>query len=321
MDVIKNIVRWIVTVFFLFMSLGSLATGGFFAFLIFLLGAFIASPISKKILEKKNLVLKKRVTMLSLMGLFCFGAFAMPTKPVPEEATVVDSVEDDMLERSMPENELEDNETSEEEIDLSEYGVYLDGNSTKYHTSFCKYAENGEFVNLEDATDRGFTACNECNPSVMNYENYAEKEQELAKVKAEIEAKEKAEAEAKAKAEAEAKEKVEAEAKVKAEIEAKAKAEAEEKSKLEAEAKAKAEAEAAAAAIASAQQNTSSAAVADPTASVGTSTGTRVFIAPESGNRYHYSSNCRGLKKANSIVEVTIEDAMARGLTICGYED
>lgn len=238
MDVIKNIVRWIVTVFFLFMSLGSLATGGFFAFLIFLLGAFIASPISKKILEKKNLVLKKRVTMLSLMGLFCFGAFAMPTTPVPEETTVVDFVEDDMLERSMPENELEDNETSEEEIDLSEYGVYLDGNSTKYHTSFCKYAENGEFVNLEDATDRGFTACNECNPSVMNYENYAEKEQELAKAKAEIEAKEKAEAEAKAKAEAEAK----------------AKAEAEEKAKLEAEAKAKAEAER----IAQENQNVSS---------------------------------------------------------------
>lgn len=57
--------------------------------------------------------------------------------------------------------------------------------------------------------------------------------------------------------------------------------------------------------------------VEEDTTDVATQT---VYIAPQSGKRYHLSPNCRGLKSANSIVEVSIEEAQARGLTLCGYE-
>ena len=46
-----------------------------------------------------------------------------------------------------------------------------------------------------------------------------------------------------------------------------------------------------------------------------------VYIAPESGIKYHYSSNCRGLSNANSIVEMDLYAAQSQGYELCGWED
>lgn len=46
-----------------------------------------------------------------------------------------------------------------------------------------------------------------------------------------------------------------------------------------------------------------------------------VYYAPESGTKYHYDPNCRGLKKANSVASTTESAAVAQGLGLCGYED
>lgn len=45
-----------------------------------------------------------------------------------------------------------------------------------------------------------------------------------------------------------------------------------------------------------------------------------VFFAPQSGERYHYRSDCRGLRTANAIEQTTLTDAIGRGLTLCGFE-
>ncbi len=49
--------------------------------------------------------------------------------------------------------------------------------------------------------------------------------------------------------------------------------------------------------------------------------GRIVYIAPDSGTKYHYSSSCRGLSNANSIVEMTESEAQAQGYGLCGWED
>lgn len=46
-----------------------------------------------------------------------------------------------------------------------------------------------------------------------------------------------------------------------------------------------------------------------------------VYIAPQSGTKYHHSSSCRGLNNANSIQEIGIQDAKNQGYTLCGWED
>lgn len=45
-----------------------------------------------------------------------------------------------------------------------------------------------------------------------------------------------------------------------------------------------------------------------------------VYIAPQSGTKYHYSPNCRGLSKANSINEISLTDAKNQGYDLCGWE-
>ena len=49
--------------------------------------------------------------------------------------------------------------------------------------------------------------------------------------------------------------------------------------------------------------------------------GWLVYVAPKSGNKYHYDRNCRGLKKADSIEVMTESEAKAHGYGLCGYED
>lgn len=50
-------------------------------------------------------------------------------------------------------------------------------------------------------------------------------------------------------------------------------------------------------------------------------TGQTVYIAPDSGAKYHFHPNCRGLSKANSVVEMNLNDAIAQGYGLCGWED
>lgn len=45
-----------------------------------------------------------------------------------------------------------------------------------------------------------------------------------------------------------------------------------------------------------------------------------VYIAPDSGTKYHYSSTCRGLSNANSIVPID-ESVAILSYTLCGFED
>lgn len=45
-----------------------------------------------------------------------------------------------------------------------------------------------------------------------------------------------------------------------------------------------------------------------------------VWIAPTSGQRYHFNSNCRGLNRAKSTQQITEEQAKSQGYTLCGFE-
>ena len=149
-------------------------------------------------------------------------------------------------------------------------------------------------------------------------EEQVAKEKAEQKAKAEQEAKEKAEAEQKAKEEQEAKEKAEAEQKAKAEQEAKEKAEAEQKAKEEQVAREKAEAEQ----KAKEEQAVREKAEANRAAEASNQQTERtVYIAPNSGTKYHYSSTCRGLKRANSVSSISLSEATAQGYTLCGFED
>ena len=46
--------------------------------------------------------------------------------------------------------------------------------------------------------------------------------------------------------------------------------------------------------------------------------GYTVYYAPYSGERYHRTSNCSGLRRARSIASTSKEDAVSKGLTPCG---
>ena len=46
-----------------------------------------------------------------------------------------------------------------------------------------------------------------------------------------------------------------------------------------------------------------------------------VYIAPDSGTKYHFDQSCRGLSQANSISSMTLSDAQALGYGLCGWED
>lgn len=46
-----------------------------------------------------------------------------------------------------------------------------------------------------------------------------------------------------------------------------------------------------------------------------------VYIAPESGTKYHFSANCRGLSNANSVKKVDLSVAKSQGYSLCGWED
>lgn len=46
-----------------------------------------------------------------------------------------------------------------------------------------------------------------------------------------------------------------------------------------------------------------------------------VYVAPQSGTKYHFSSTCRGLKQASSVVEMSLTEAQNQGYTLCGWEN
>jgi len=151
-----------------------------------------------------------------------------------------------------------------------------------------------------------------------------ERSEAKQRAKEEQVAKDKAEAKKKAKEEQVAKDKAEAEKKVKEEQVAKEKAEAEKKAKEEQVAKEKAEAEK----KAKEQQVAKEKAEADRRAEEQQAEVTNqqqvertVYVAPDSGIKFHYSNTCRGLKRANSIVSMSISEATAQGYELCGFED
>ena len=53
--------------------------------------------------------------------------------------------------------------------------------------------------------------------------------------------------------------------------------------------------------------------------SSGSSSNT-VFIATNSGKKYHFNSNCRGLSNSRSTTKITLSEAKSRGYTLCGWE-
>lgn len=49
--------------------------------------------------------------------------------------------------------------------------------------------------------------------------------------------------------------------------------------------------------------------------------GRMVWIAPNSGSKYHYDQNCRGLRRANgNIQQISEQQAKSEGYTLCGFE-
>jgi DNA-entry nuclease len=49
--------------------------------------------------------------------------------------------------------------------------------------------------------------------------------------------------------------------------------------------------------------------------------GRTVYVAPQSGKKYHYDAHCRGLNNANSIASMTEQEAINGGYGLCGWED
>lgn len=46
-----------------------------------------------------------------------------------------------------------------------------------------------------------------------------------------------------------------------------------------------------------------------------------VYIAPYSGERYHYNKDCEGLEDAKSVDEMELGEAQEQGYTPCGFEN
>ena len=48
----------------------------------------------------------------------------------------------------------------------------------------------------------------------------------------------------------------------------------------------------------------------------------KVYIAPNSGRRYHFDPNCRGLRRAHgNITKISLKRAINQGYTLCKWED
>ena len=48
----------------------------------------------------------------------------------------------------------------------------------------------------------------------------------------------------------------------------------------------------------------------------------KVYIAPNSGRRYHFNPNCRGLRRAHgNITKISLKRASKQGYTLCKWED
>ena len=48
----------------------------------------------------------------------------------------------------------------------------------------------------------------------------------------------------------------------------------------------------------------------------------KVYIAPNSGRRYHFNPNCRGLRRAHgNITKISLKRASNQGYTLCKWED
>ena len=48
----------------------------------------------------------------------------------------------------------------------------------------------------------------------------------------------------------------------------------------------------------------------------------KVYIAPNSGRRYHFNPNCRGLRRAHgNITKISLKRAINQGYTLCKWED
>ena len=56
-----------------------------------------------------------------------------------------------------------------------------------------------------------------------------------------------------------------------------------------------------------------------PSNGIGATTASTVYFAPHSGNKYHRSSGCRGLKNALNTKPITLTQARNMGLTACSF--
>ncbi|GEL67917.1 O-antigen ligase family protein [Marinilactibacillus psychrotolerans] len=46
-----------------------------------------------------------------------------------------------------------------------------------------------------------------------------------------------------------------------------------------------------------------------------------VYVATQSGKKYHFDPNCRGLSNANSVDNISLDVAISQGYDLCGWED
>ena len=48
----------------------------------------------------------------------------------------------------------------------------------------------------------------------------------------------------------------------------------------------------------------------------------KVYIAPNSGKRYHFNPSCRGFRRAHgNITKISLKRAISQGYTLCKWED
>ena len=199
MKKLTNIIRWIGVSVFGIMAIASLASGGVFGALLFVLGGALIAPVSVITQLRSKLKLNKSLSIVLAVILLFGGTFAMPTSEVPDDTstdtnisetvskdTSKDEADDDKADKKTDASstkdttsETEDNSskdnTSKDDSAKDETDPAKDGNdkkTDKTQTTTCSHTDTTtkDKVNAT-CTENGYsgdTYCNSCNKVIKN---------------------------------------------------------------------------------------------------------------------------------------------------------
>lgn len=95
----KNIVKWVISIFMILFALTAFGnSGGFLAGIVFLALAVFVNPIFTAFLEKRDITVKKTITIPATIVAFCIGCIMVPTSE--KEATEVEAAQISAMEKA-----------------------------------------------------------------------------------------------------------------------------------------------------------------------------------------------------------------------------